>query len=512
MIFDIRPDDGVLLTPAEMDAADRATVVSGLRSIDLMNEAGKAIATATQSRWSKRRVVVLCGPGNNGGDGFAAACRLHEVDWPVSVALLGSRSDLSGDAAHHAALWKGAVEPFTATVLDHADIVIDAIFGSGLSRAVEGPAREMIEAVIARRLPTCAVDVPSGLDGATGEIRGVAASAEITVTFFRKKPGHILLPGRIICGAVVLADIGIPNTVLQTISPQTFENGPTLWRDIFPWPDLQSHKYSRGHAVIRGGKTTTGASRLTARGAMRIGAGLVTLAVPSAVWPVYASSVVGALVRPLQGVGDFSSLLSDKRCNAIAIGPGAGIGKGTRQAVLAALATKRAVVLDADAFTSFANDPKILFHGIIGPCVLTPHEGEFARLFDNSGDKLVRTRRAAAISGAVVLLKGCDTVIAAPDGRAIINANAPPDLATGGSGDVLTGFIVGLLAQGLDPFHAAASAAWLHGEAAYQFGPGLIAEDLPELLPGVLKRLKSGDTSSEVVNPHRLPIKHTILS
>jgi len=490
---ELNTTDQVLLTPAEMALADRASIVAGVRGVDLMEAAGKAVADAVQRHWPKRSVMVLCGPGNNGGDGFVAARHLQASGWPVRLALLGSTAALAGDAAHHAALWTGPVEPFSTSLLDHAGVVVDAIFGAGLSRPVDGAALAMIEAMATRKAAICAVDVPSGLDGATGAVQGAAAPATLTVTFFRKKPGHLLFPGRALCGGLVVADIGTPGTVLDGIVAQTWENGPALWHEAYPWPRPEGHKYQRGHALILGGEVITGASRLTARGAMRIGAGLVTLAAPAKAWAVYAAALTGVMVRAVragQEAEDFAELLSDPRRNAIAIGPGAGVGEGTRQAVLAALATGRAVVLDADALTSFATAPASLFDAITGPCVLTPHEGEFARLFDGSGDKLMRARRAAAASGAVVLLKGSDTVIAEPDGRAAINSNAPADLATGGSGDVLTGFIVGLLAQGLDPFRAATAAAWLHGAVAAAFGPGLVAEDLPEGLPAVLRRLK----------------------
>lgn len=435
-------------------------------------------------------VAVLCGPGNNGGDGFAAARHLAAAGWPVRVALLGAPENLRGDAAHHAGLWLGAVEPFSPGILDGAGVAIDAIFGAGLSRPVDGVAAQMIEALKAREIAICAIDVPSGLDGATGLVLGDAAPASITVTCFRKKPGHLLFPGRSLCGLVVLADIGIPAAVLGAIAPRTYENGPDLWLDRFPWPQTETHKYKRGHALVLGGGAITGASRLTALAAMHAGAGLVTLAAPAPVWMVYAASLTGVIVRSFDGLEDFNELLSDKRRNAIAIGPGAGVGAATRQYVLSALMTKRAAVLDADALTSFADAPDLLFRAVAGPCVLTPHEGEFARLFDAKGCKMQRARSAAAQSNAVVLLKGPDTVIAAPDGRAIINSNAPPQLATGGSGDVLTGFIAGLLAQGLDAFDAAAAGAWLHGEAAAEIGLGLVAEDLPGALPQVLQRLK----------------------
>ncbi len=273
------------------------------------------------------------------------------------------------------------------------------------------------------------------------------------------------------------------------------DNSPDLWLASYPWPDREDHKYSRGHVLVLGGDIFTGASRLSARGAQRIGAGLVTIAAPASVWTVYATALTSIMVQKVESCEDFAALLTDRRKNVIVIGPGAGVGAQTRAHVLAALATRRAVVLDADAITSFAETPEMLLNAISGPCILTPHEGEFSRLFarliDSAGDRVQRARQAAALSGAVVLLKGADTVIAAPDGRVIVNSTAPPDLATAGSGDVLTGFIAGLMAQGLGAYHSAAAAAWLHGEAATEFGPGLIADDLPDILPGILRRLKN---------------------
>ena len=465
--------DAALLTPAEMGKADRMAMAAGVSGPTLMEAAGRAVAEAVQARWSKRPVAVLCGPGNNGGDGFTAARHLAAAGWPVRLALLGSREHLSGDAANHAALWKGSVEPFTLDFLEGAGVVIDAIFGAGLSRPIEGAAAQMIEALKVRGIPMCAVDVPSGLDGANGEIRGTAAPADLTVTFFRKKPGHLLFPGRRLCGSVVLADIGTPATVLHKIAPQTFENSPMLWLEGYPWPATEGHKYRRGHALILGGEAITGAARLAALSALRAGAGLVTLAAPAPIWTVYAAALTSVIVRSFNGLEGFDALLADERKNAIAIGPGAGVGEATRQYVSAALATKRAVVLDADALTSFAEAREDLFRAVTGPCVLTPHEGEFARLFDFTGDKLTRARKAAAKSNAVVLLKGPDTVIAAPDGRAAINTNAPPQLATGGTGDVLTGLIAGLMAQGVDAFQAASAGvlASRRGRGGYRLGP-----------------------------------------
>jgi len=488
-------DNLALLTPTQMGQADRAAEAAGARGDAMMEAAGGAVAVAMGGRWPMRPVVALCGPGNNGGDGFVAARHLKAAGWNVKVALLGARDKLSGEAAQASTLWHGEVVPLTPSCLEGAELVVDAMFGAGLARPLKGQALEMVETLKARAIPICAVDVPSGLDGASGRVRGDAAAAELTVTFFRKKPGHLLYPGRGLCGDLVVAPIGTPASALDAIAPQTWENGPDLWLDVYPWPKAESYKYKRGEVLVLGGEAITGASRMTTEAASRAGAGMVTLAAPAPVWSLYATSLTNAIVRSFDGIAAFEALLADPRRNVIAIGPGAGVGEATRAYVLAALATKRATVLDADALTSFAEAPEDLFSAISGPCVLTPHAGEFMRLFQFEGDKLARTRAAARQSGAVVLLKGPDTVIAAPDGRAIINSNAPPQLATGGSGDVLTGIIAGLMAQGMAPFEAAAAGAWLHGAAAAAFGLGLLAQDLPALLPGVLQKLSAQATA-----------------
>ena len=477
-----------LLRVRQMAEADRLTVAAGTPAIDMMERAGGAVAREIRRRWKVRPVIVLCGPGNNGGDGFVAARHLVEARWPVRIALLGPRDHLAGEARHHAERWRRAVEPLAPVVLDGAELVVDAIFGAGLSRALEGPAAETLAAAACREAPIVAVDVPSGVMGDTGETLG-AVAAVLTVTFFRKKPGHLLLPGRSLCGEVVVTDIGTPPSVLEKIVPNTFENNPALWLSVLPRPQDGGNKYTRGHALISGGYPMTGAARMAGRAAARAGAGLTTIAVSEIALPIYATALTSIMVRPLAAPEDFDQLLGDRRISAFLIGPGAGVGEETRARALAMLATGRSTLLDADAITSFEDDPPALDRAIVGPCVMTPHEGEFRRLFDPSGDKLTRARAAAHRSGAFIVLKGSDTVIAAPDGRAIINANAPPTLATAGSGDVLSGIVLGLLAQGMEPFLAAAAAVWLHGAAAAAFGPGLLAEDLPDLLPGELRRL-----------------------
>lgn len=485
----------VLLDVRQMAQAGRLSVAAGISGIALMHNAGRAVAREIQLRWSPRTVTVLCGPGNNGGDGFVVALQLADAGWPVRLALLGVREHLRGEAAYHAALWHGPVELVSHAVLQGAELVVDALFGASLTRALHGPAAETLVASAEKQLPIVAIDVPSGLMGDTGEAMG-AVPAALTVTFFRKKPGHVLMPGRILCGELVLADIGTPESVLTQMQPDTFENDPALWPAQLAQPRPGGNKYTRGHALVYGAYPMTGAARMAARAAARMGVGMTTIVVPEVALPVYAAALTSIMVQPMAGLPDLQRLLLDKRFTALLISPGAGANEATRQAALAMLATGRATLLDADAITVFAGDPAALSRAIIGPCVITPHDGEFDRVFEASGDKLTRARAAARNCGAVVVLKGTDTVITAPDGCAVINSNAPPTLATAGAGDVLGGMVLGLLAQGMEPFLAASAAAWLHGAAATAFGPGLIAEDLPDLLPALLRSFFMPNTPS----------------
>jgi NAD(P)H-hydrate epimerase len=480
----------VLYTITQMAAADAATIERGTAGIELMERAGRAVADAVRARYAPRSVVILCGPGNNGGDGFVAARHLTAAGWPVRLALLGARDRLRGDAALAAAAWPGPVETLEPGVLDGAGLAIDALFGAGLARPIDGVARAALERLAALDLPVVAVDVPSGVDGDSGEVKGAACPATVTVTFHRAKPGHVLLPGRRLAGELVIADIGIDPALDRTLGIRAFLDRPQLWRAALPRRSVDGHKYRHGHALVLGGDAaSSGAARLAARAALRAGAGLVTALCPPDALPVYAGQLTAVMVRALPDEAAFAAQLADARRNAILLGPGGGVGPALQARALAALAAGKRLVLDADALTSFAATPSTLFAAIRGDCLLTPHEGEFGRLFKIAGDKLARTRAAARQSGAVVLLKGGDSVIAAPDGRAAILADAPPTLATAGTGDVLAGIALGLLAQGMPLFEAAAAAAWLHGAAAARLGPGLIAEDLSEALPAVLADL-----------------------
>ncbi len=509
-----------LLSTAEMAMADRLAVGPEQTSFDLMLRAGRAVAQTAERRAMGRPIAVLCGPGNNGGDGYVAAALLRDWGHRVTVFGLVASERLSGDAARAAAMWGGEVTSFAglAASLAPESIVTDAVFGAGLTRPVDGLVGEALDHVRRLGCPVVAVDVPSGVDGDSGQVRGQALAAADTVTFFRLKPGHLLYPGRALCGSVTCADIGIPERVLDEIAPKTAENLPGLWRHLFPGlpetgapatghkaasPRKTGHKYDRGHAlIVSGPRLRTGAARLSAQGALRVGAGLVTIAGTADALAEHAAHVSAIMLREAGTANDLAALLDDPRFTAALAGPALGLTTNGRAAVEVLLRSSAAIVLDADALTLFADRPDDLFDriaaraektgGADGAVILTPHEGEFARLFgrgeaaDPPASKLDRARAAARRSRAVIVLKGADSVIADPDGRAAINTNAPPTLATAGSGDVLAGLCGGLAAAGMPVFEAACAAVWLHGVAARDFGPGLTADDLPGLIPGAL--------------------------
>ncbi|MGP9820705.1 NAD(P)H-hydrate dehydratase [Salinarimonas sp. NSM] len=498
-----------LLDTAAMREADRRTIAAGRPGIALMEAAGAAVAEAAAGLARHgARVLVACGPGNNGGDGFVAARLLAARGFAVSVALLGERARLSGDVATAASAWEtrvtdpGEADPRVLSLdgidPDAFDLAIDALLGAGLGRDVDGVAAAFLDRLARTGVPVVAVDVPSGLDGDSGRVRGTACPATVTVTFARRKPGHLLMPGRALCGRLVLADIGIPDAVIAGLAPTTFANEEALWHAAFPRPALDAHKYTRGHALVLSGPAdATGAARLVARGALRIGAGAVTIGSPREALGVNAAHLTAIMLRPCDDARDLARLLEDTRLNVVALGPGLGRERAralVEAAAGAAHAANRALVLDADALTAFAGDHEALgsLCARVGAAVATPHAGEFAKLFSACPEardapcKLAAARAGAQALGIVLVDKGPDTVIAAPDGRAAIDATGTPYLATAGSGDVLAGFVAGLLAQGMPPFEAACAAVNLHGRAGARVGPGLIAEDLPEALPPLL--------------------------
>ncbi|HEY8013976.1 MAG TPA: NAD(P)H-hydrate epimerase, partial [Dongiaceae bacterium] len=361
---DREADRHALLSAAEMRAADAAAIAGGTPGIELMENAGEAVAEAALRRWPGRPALVLCGPGNNGGDGFVAARHLSQAGVPVRLALLGERGRLAGDAALAAERWPGEVEALSPDLPGGRALVIDALFGAGLTRPLSGVALAAVETIAARGLDCLAVDLPSGLDGDSGEVLGAAAPARMTVTFCRAKPGHYLLPGRLLCGELVTADIGISDAVVESIDARRWLNGPWLWRDRIAWPTPAGHKYSRGHVLILGGGKMTGAGRLAARATRRAGAGMATLLAPAPALPIYAADQPGLLTAP---IGELEAYLADRRISAVLIGPGAGRGAATRRHVLQVLKTGKPTVLDADALTVFADSPRELMDAIQGP-------------------------------------------------------------------------------------------------------------------------------------------------
>ncbi len=485
-----------LLTPEEMSIADRRTVESGRRDgFSLMLEAGRAVAEVARRMFpAGRPAAVLCGPGNNGGDGYVAAQALLEAGRDV-VCFAAGRPRPGTDAMRAQLSYKGEIRSLNEFAPASFGGVIDALYGAGLARAVEGAEAVAIDALNQSDLPVVAVDLPSGISGLSGRALGAAVRARATVTFFRKKPGHLLQPGRAHCGVLHVADIGIADAVLEAIRPRLHENAPELWREALPSPGVEAYKYSRGHAAVFSGRAhATGAARLSAMAAARSGAGAVTLLSPPDAMAVNAAHLTSIMLRETRSLRDVESFVAARKVAAAVLGPGYGAAGPARDHALALLAQAepfRALVLDADGITAFEDQPERLFtNPRRAALVLTPHEGEFGRLFPDLArrddlSKVEKARAAAGRARAVVIYKGPDTVIAAPDGRAAINANGVPHLATAGSGDVLAGIVCGLLAQGMEAFPAACAAVWCHADAARRFGPGLLAEDLPDMLPKV---------------------------
>ena len=478
-----------ILTVAEMAAADQAAIDAGMPGIVLMQRAGEAVVAAITERWTPCKTLVMCGPGNNGGDGFVVAKALAAAGYAVTVALDGEREGLKGDAALAASAWDGAMERLGPASVRQAELIVDAVFGAGLSRPVTGVLAETLRTAENSEAPLVAIDLPSGLSGDLGKVLGYAPACDLTVTFHRRKIAHVIEPGRALCGAVVVADIG-----LESSPTRLFENGPDLWLHRFPWPTRASHKHSRGRLIVISGEMwSTGAARLSARAGLRIGAGLVTLFSPPDALLVNAAHLEAIMLRPFDTDVELEAAAAE--ADAAVIGPAAGVDEATVSNLFALARTGAAIVIDADALTAFRDDPEELFSVLDRDDVLTPHPGEFERVFPGllkaAPERITAARQAAAKAHAVVLLKGPDTVIAAPDGRCAVNMNGVPWLATAGSGDVLAGFVAGLIAQGMDSFEAACAGVWIHAEAAATHGVGLISEDLPGLAPQVLRKLRA---------------------
>ena len=558
-----------ILSAAEMRAVEQAAMSSGeVSGLELMERAGRGVVDAIFERWpdlasSSHRARVLCGPGNNGGDGFVVARLLKEWGWEVEVSLLGAPGKLPSDAKTNLEKWRqlAGTEPDLRSGKADAslgtgpppDLLVDALFGTGLCRPLGSPFNDELEQwrgfaaeggileVASRGRPfrVVSVDIPSGLCSDSGRVLGASIRADLTVTFHAPKRGHFLDRGMDLCGKLAVVSLGIDDRARidganAASAPETGVRLAGAGVDPCRLRKVRGHKYDHGHVlVVSGGPGRTGAARLAARGALRIGAGLVTIACPATALAEVASQTTAVMCRVLDDAAGLSEALKDDRLAALCLGPGLGVGKEARALVLAALAAPRSragrngasttpnggairseddrtggrpVVLDADALTCFREDPEILFDALHESCVITPHAGEFGRLFPDIAERLATpanagpayskidaTCEAARRAGCTILFKGPDTVISDSSGRCVMNMSArerdAPWLATAGSGDVLAGFITGLLARGFASLEAAEAATWMHTECAISFGPGLVAEDMPEELPNVFRQL-----------------------
>jgi NAD(P)H-hydrate epimerase len=490
-----------VLSVEAMGAADSFAMAHGRSGGALMDAAGGAIADAITKRWSPRPIAVLCGPGNNGGDGWEAAAQLQARGWPVEIFAMKPPVKLEGDAARAASKWTGEVQGLEACDPSRFALILDALFGAGLSRPLEGEPGRLAKACA--DLTVIAADVPSGVHGDRARADGPAFKAALTVTFHRYKPVHVLHPGRAACGEIVLADIGVPDGWMDAASPVAERNHPDLWTVPGIAIDAGAHKHQRGRlCVLSGGHGASGAARLSAEAGLTAGAGYVTLLCPPDALTECAASMRAVVTRAYDLTADFADVLGGHRAQAAVMGPGAGTSRETRRRVLEACGQGASLVLDADALTVFEDDSAALYEALHERCVLTPHAGEFARVFPDLADtrestgqsscenKIEIARKAASRAGAVLVLKGPDTVIAAPDGRVRVNTHASPRLSTAGTGDVLAGLIAAFLAQGAAQFDAASAAVWVHGEMGRRMGPGDTAASAMTLLPQALRHVR----------------------
>ena len=484
-----------VVTAKEMYRAEDLGTKSGTTKLELMENACRSVVSEISARWTPRKTLIVCGPGENGGDGLGVACLLRQRRWTVEVALEDPDKVFLGNTKIMAERWGGAYVDLASVQMKDYVLVIDALYGIGLNRALSGYLVEFFQELNRYKIDVVAIDIPSGVSADTGQVLGGCANASLTITFGRPKPGHFLVPGKIFCGRLIVADIGLESSMFKTSGQTTKLNGPDLWLDRIPFPESNMHKYDRGHAVVvaGGSENSTGAGLLAGEAALRAGAGLVTIAAPADALQYYSSGSPSIMVESVMDRDGLDSILTDERKNVVLIGPGTGVTDRTLNWASWILSLPKKVILDADALTCFSSDPKQLFELTSSDTVLTPHDGEFNRLFPNisTGDKITRARLAAKLTGAVIVYKGSDTVIADPEGNIVINLNAPATLAIAGTGDVLSGIILGFLAQGCGVFDASCIGVWCHGLAAEHLGAGLISSDLLRQISKVKKTIIS---------------------
>jgi NAD(P)H-hydrate epimerase len=480
-----------------MRHADHLTIESGVSGFDLMLSAGQAVANMAHEKWPDLTVIILCGGGNNGGDGLVAGKFLHDMGADVRVFTLKSSLLQKGDAKKASGFWDGKTEKLKnlikANDLSDNVLIIDALFGIGFCGRLNSDVSVALDFVKHKGWPVLAIDVPSGIDGDALTIDPHTLRVVATVTFFRKKICHVLMPTMAQCGEISVHDIGISGDVIGDFDIELYENTPFVWKDRIPQKTSRDHKYNHGHCVILGGAKMTGAARMAANAAMRIGAGACSIVAPDKESAhIYQEAEPHLMVESLslEKAGTFEKHIQDERRNAVLIGPGAGLEDITnlKAAILKTLESDKAVILDADALSCFEDEPQTLLQAMTAKTIITPHEGEFKRLFPAlEGARLDRVRQAITMTKAVIVLKGADTLIAQNNQPVFVNTHASPHLATAGAGDVLAGMICGLSARRMSAFDGARAACWIHGEASLQCGAGLVAPDLIDEIPAILR-------------------------
>ncbi|PPR34247.1 MAG: Bifunctional NAD(P)H-hydrate repair enzyme Nnr [Alphaproteobacteria bacterium MarineAlpha6_Bin3] len=486
--------DHTVLTCKDHTDLDKKTIKKFMSGYKLMENAGKIIFEIIKKKFNKNKnIKILCGSGNNGGDAFIVAKLLKENGFKnIELFCLITKNKLKGDAKLAAEKININIQNISNLKITKGNLIIDGLLGSGLNKNIAGNLKKIIEKINSKNHYCISIDIPSGINGDTGEIKGVAVKSDLTITFTKKKPGHLISPGKEYSGDVIVKNIGIDLKKLF-FKPRIYENNPNIWKKDFPWPNQNSHKYTRGFTLIICGEKITGASRLAARGAARIGCGLLCLGVPKKSFNIYATENPIALIETIDDEADLKNILKDKRINTILIGPGLGVNKKKLNLILKVIKDKkRIVVLDADALK---NNFKKIAEKSNSEIIVTPHYGEFSKILKNlkikkTNDNLSLAKKFVKKTKYNLLLKGNSTIISSNDGKIVINTNSSPFLATGGSGDVLAGMITGLIAQGMKIFESCCAATWIHGEIAKKLGPGLIAEDLPDMIPKILKKLK----------------------
>lgn len=464
-----------ILTAEQMYRADKETCAKIMPEIQLMENAGFAAACQIARNYHKCPVLVLCGTGNNAGDGLVVARILQQWGWPVEVALTGQEERMSPCAKINAEKFNGFKRQLSFKRLEkmkkNGGLIIDAIFGIGLSRPVQDDIADFFRAVNESNLPCVALDIPSGIHADTGEVLGASLYCDMTITFCRPKIGHFLYPGKEYVGELVVCPIGIPDEIVRQNRPSFYENTPELFS--LPESSPYHHKYSKGATLIRAGKMC-GAARLAALANRRAGSGLTAVSCTTQAYPVFASDTAGTVIQTADTAQDFSEHVNSSKISAVVIGMGADKKDDTKAFLHLIAASEKPFVADAGALP-FIKGIKKRSHGVI-----TPHAGEFTRLFPElkGKNKLVQALTAAETLGCTVVLKGADTIIASAKGTVAINSVSNFDLATAGCGDVLDGIIGAMLAQGLPPFEAACAGVWLHSRAAEKAGKNMIAEDI----------------------------------